>query len=181
MKATGATAALALASVVPAGVAYAAAIGLGLHRHGTPWAVSVGATLVVFLPPVMAATAATHRARAFFAATLAWTLAGLAVLPVYFPGERRDAVSAGLSLLMGSAGWEDFAERVADSLPEEPELAAPELAQAVEVVPAPLPPARDLLDHEIVLPYEGPGERQATPLEFRHDGLDRMVLFALNT
>lgn len=181
MKATGATAALALASVVPAGVAYAAAIGLGLHRHGTPWAVSVGATLVVFLPPVMAATAATHRARAFFAATLAWTLAGLAVLPVYFPGERRDAVSAGLSLLMGSAGWEDFAERVADSLPEEPELAAPELAQAVEVVPAPLPPARDLLDHEIVLPYEGEGRNLAIPVVFQRGDVELEVLMMLDT
>ena len=129
----------------------------------------------------MAATAATHRARAFFAATLAWTLAGLAVLPVYFPGERRDAVSAGLSLLMGSAGWEDFAERVADSLPEEPELAAPELAQAVEVVPAPLPPARDLLDHEIVLPYEGEGRNLAIPVVFQRGDVELEVLMMLDT
>ena len=162
-------------------VTYAAAIGLGLHRHGTPWAVSAGATLVVFLPPLMASVAAADRLRAFFLAALTWCLAGLAILPVYFPGERRDAVSSGLAVLMGSAGWSELAEQVADSLPEEPELAAPELAQAVEVVKGPLPPARDILDHEIVLPYEGEGRNLAIPVVFQHGGAEVEVMMMLDT
>lgn len=175
------TVALGLVGLPLGAIAYAAAIGLGLHRHGTPWAVSAGATSMVFLPPLMAALAAHRRTRAFFAALVVWALAGLLVLPVYFPGERRDAVSSGLAVLMGSAGWSELAEQVADSLPEEPDLAAPELAQATEVVRAPPPPTRDVLDHEIVLPYEGEGRNLAIPVVFEHRGVEVEVMMMLDT
>lgn len=175
------TAGIGALTVGPVAFAYAAAIGLGLHRHGTPWAVSLSATAVVFLPALMVSLVAEHRFRAFLVSALVWTLAGLAILPVYFPGERRDAVSAGLALLMGTAGWEDLAERVADTLPEEPDLAAPELAVAIAVEDRVLPPGRPLGDHEIVLPYEGEGRNLAIPVVFRNGDVELEVMMMLDT
>jgi predicted aspartyl protease len=172
---------LSVLAIVPCALAYAAAIGLGLHRHGTPWAVSLAATMVVFLPPLMVSLVAQRRFRGFIGAALAWSLAGLLILPVYFPGERREAVSAGLALLMGTAGWSDLAERVADTLPDEPDLAAPELAQAIEVPERDLPPARDVEDHEMVLPYEGAGRNLAIPVVFQHGDVELEVMMMLDT
>ena len=40
----------------------------------------------------------------------AWGLAILAALPVYFPGERRDAVATGMSLVDAGPAWENVAE-----------------------------------------------------------------------
>jgi hypothetical protein len=173
--------ALLLAAGGPVLLAYAAAIGLGLHRHGTPWAVSLAATAAVFLPPLMVSLVARRRLSGFAGAALLWSLAGLAILPVYFPGERREAVSAGLALLMGSAGWEDLAETVADSLPEEPAVAAPELAVAVELERPALPPGRALGDHEMVLPYEGEGRNLAIPVVFAHGDRELEVMMMLDT
>lgn len=173
---------IALVALPPTMLLYAAAIGLGVHRHGEPWAVSVAATLSVFVPPLFAALA-TKRERllAFAAAALTWSAIGLIVLPVYFPGERRDAVNSGLSLLMGAGGWDELARSVADTLPEEPSLAAPELATAIEVRPAPLPAPLQLEDHQIALPYEGEGRNLSIPVVFRHGDREIEVMMMLDT
>jgi clan AA aspartic protease (TIGR02281 family) len=174
--------ALFLLASAPMVLLYAAAVGLGLHRHGQPWAVSLAATTAVFLPPLLAAVAATReRFATFCGAGLAWSLAGLLALPVYFPGERRDAVTTGLALLAGGQDWSDLARSVAESLPDEPDVAAPELAAAVEVADPILPPAEPIGDHEIVLPYEGEGRNLAIPVVFEHDGREVEVMMMLDT
>lgn len=173
---------LGLVALVPGVLLYAAAIGLGLHRHGQPWAVSLAATLAVFLPPLFAALAASReRFAAFAGATLVWAAAGLLLLPVYFPGERRDAVSTGLALLFGGGSWDELARSVADTLPEEPSVATPELATALEVVKPLPPPPVELEDHQIALPYEGEGRNLAIPVVFRHGDRELEVTMMLDT
>ncbi|MEZ4316842.1 MAG: retropepsin-like aspartic protease [Myxococcota bacterium] len=161
---------------------YASAVGLGLHRHGEPWAVSLAATCTVFLPPLFAAVAA-HKERflAFSTASLVWSAAGLLLLPVYFPGERRDAVTTGLALFAGGGDWAHLAKSVADQLPDEPEVAAPELAAAMELEEPRLPPPEPVGDHEIVLPYEGEGRNLSIPVVFQHGDQEIEVMMMLDT
>lgn len=173
---------IGVVALVPVALAYAAAIGLGLHRHGSPWAVSGAATVAIFLPSVLVMLAAPRERFAAFAGSAAvWTLAGLLVLPVYFPGERRDAVTTGLSLMLGAGSWDDLARTVADTLPEEPSLATPELATATEIQPAAPLPAQDLGDHQIALPYEGEGRNLAIPVVFRAGDREIEVMMMLDT
>jgi clan AA aspartic protease (TIGR02281 family) len=149
-------------------LAYAALVGLGVVRKGDPAAVTLASTVLVFLPAVATLWGGSEQ-RTLRAATtqLVWTLALLIVLPVYFPGERRDAVSTGLSLLTMSEGDDTFARRLADQLPDEPDLAVAQapMAEPVEL-DAPPPPSAPLADHEIALPYEGEGRRLSVPVVF---------------
>lgn len=166
---------------VPIVLAYAAALGLGLHRHGSPIAISSAATLFVFLPAVaLAMQAKRERAVVFAGSAAAWCVVGLLAMPVYFPGERREAVNTGLALFLGGSG-EHVADSIAASLPEEQELAEPELALAREVVEEPLPPGRDVAAHEIVLPYEGEGRNLSIPVVFGHSGGELELNMMLDT
>lgn len=154
-----------LLAVPPALVAYAALLGLGVHRQGAPWAVSLAATVLLFGPALLAGTAARGRRGSVFGVVLLlWALAVLAGLPVYFPGERREAVATGLALV----GWDDGARRMAARLPDEPVVSRPELAEAAAVVEVAPPPAQAIAEHEIALPYEGSGRRLAVPIVFEH-------------
>lgn len=173
---------VSLLALAPTILLYAAAVGLGLHRHGQPWAVSIAATVAVFMPPLFA-TVAVHKERvlAFATAALIWSCSALLLLPVYFPGERRDAVTTGLALLGGGSDWSELARSVADQLPDEPEVAAPELASAVELDRPILPPALPVGDDEIVLPYEGEGRNLAIPVVFRNGSREIEVMMMLDT
>lgn len=176
-----ARAALLLLVMVPAVVAYAAALGLGLHRHGSPLAVSSAATLLVFLPPVgLGLVARRERTLVFAGAAALWSIVGLLAMPVYFPGERREAVTTGLALFLGGSG-DHVADSIAGSLPEETPVAEPELALAREVEEAVLPPAREVAAHEIVLPYEGEGRNLAIPVVFGHGGQELELGMMLDT
>ncbi len=156
---------------LPGAMAYAAMLGLGLHRHAEPWVISLCATILVFGPP-MAAAAVALRARApiFGLLVAAWSVALLAAMPVYFPGERRQAVVTGMSLVNPSENWESLARQVAENLPEEPLLAKAEVPEATEYEEPALPPAGPLSDHEIALPYEGAGRRLSLPVSFQQGG-----------
>lgn len=173
---------LLLAAVMPGILAYAAAIGLGLHRHGSPLAVSASATLLVFLPPLAVSMAVSkHRLATFAGATLGWALLGLLIMPVYFPGERREAVNSGLALFLGTAGKSHYAESISSNLPEEVVMAEPELEVAEEAPALVLPPARDILAHEIVLPYEGEGRNLSIPVVFQHGDTELELSMMLDT
>jgi hypothetical protein len=176
MKRTALTLAL---SILPLVVAYAALLGLGMHRHGSPWAISAAATLILFGPPMAVAAASTRSQRTFRMglAAGAWALLLWTVLPVYFPGERRDAVASGLALLGGDA----LARSIADGLPGEPLVSRPELPPATVAVDQPLPPATPLSDAEIALPYEGEGRRLAVPVVLDHGGESTEVYMMLDT
>jgi len=150
-------------------MAYSAMLGLGLHRHAEPWVISLCATILVFGPP-MAAAALTLRARApIFGGLMAvWSVVLLAAMPVYFPGERRQAVVTGMSLVNPSENWESLARSVAENLPEEPVLAKPEVPEATPYEEPILPPAGPLSEREMALPYEGAGRRLSLPVGFEH-------------
>lgn len=168
-----------LLSALPAVLVFAALIGLGLHRHGGPFAVSAAATVWVFGPPmaIAAASPKAHRFARLSAALVFWSLVLWISLPVYFPGERRDAVASGLALLSG----DELAQTIADGLPEETILATPELPEASATVAAtPLPPLA-LSETEIALPYEGEGRRLSVPVVFEHNGQSIEAYMLLDT
>lgn len=159
--------AAAILALLPTAVAFAAMVGLGVVRKGDPAAVTLTATALVFLPAVAAAAGqAEGRALRLSVTQLAWSTLLFLSLPVYFPGERRDAVSTGLSLLTMSYEDDSLARALADSLPDEPALAVVQAPLAdPQEIPA-LPPPKPLDDHEIALPYEGEGRRLSVPVVF---------------
>ncbi|MBX2797190.1 MAG: retropepsin-like domain-containing protein [Myxococcales bacterium] len=149
-------------------------VGLGVHRHAAPWAIGASAMLLVFAPSLAMATAAPReRSLIYGAGQFSWSLALFLMLPIYFPGERRSAVATGLAVTGFGASSSDLPERIADSLPEEPEVARPEVAEASTLTAAPLPPSTvPLSDDQIALPYEGEGRRMSVPVIFENQGIE---------
>jgi clan AA aspartic protease (TIGR02281 family) len=167
---------------VPAAVAYATVLGLGLHRHGEPGAVATSATALVF-GPALVAVAFSRRARVvrFGAVLTAWSLGVLTAIPVYFPGERTAAFATGVALV-GMGHMDDVAERIASTMPAEPIVSRPELPEAAALVDlAPPPPATPLADDQIALPYEGAGRRLSIPVVLEHAGVEQEVWMMLDT
>lgn len=151
----------AAVSLVP----FLAWVGLGVHRHASPVAVTMAAMLLVYVPPVVAvASRSRDRALGLAVALSAWSFAMFTVLPVYFPGERRQAVATGLGLV--GLGPEHFPQRLAANLPDEPTMATPEVAEAQPIAVQGPPPATPLTDDQMALPYEGEGRRLSVPVIF---------------
>src|SRR5262245_1225361 len=83
-----------------AAVPFVELIGLGVHRQAPSFAVSTTAILLVAGPALaMTAAAPRYRPLLFPLALAAWSVALFVALPVYFPGERKEAVSTGLVIL----------------------------------------------------------------------------------
>ncbi len=160
---------LAMLAAVPTSVAYLSLLGLGLHRHASPIAVAAASTLFVF-GPAMAVAAASYRRRTriFLLGQGAWALwiCGQ-VLPVYFPGERRDALAAGIAVL-GLGQFDGLARDLAGILPNEPDVARPSAQEAVALSAVAPPPPLILDTHQIALPYEGEGRTLSVPVVLRH-------------
>jgi hypothetical protein len=173
---------LLLLGAVPSAVAYAAMIGLGVARQGDPAAVALASTALVFGPALAAGIGEVgDRVGRFAAVQLVWSVCLFAALPVYFPGERRDAVATGIALFTLRDGAGSVANTVADSLPEEPTLAAAQLPTALGMPPTIAPPASPLGLHEIALPYEGEGRRLSVPVVFEHEGRTLETFMMLDT
>lgn len=154
----------AMVSLLP----FSMLVGLGIHRHAAPWAITASAMLLVFAPPTgMALAAQRERSMLLGSALFAWSVGLFAVLPVYFPGERRQAVATGLAMAGLGSPQLGLPERIADSLPDEPAVASPEIAEASALTTPPPPPATATLnDDQIALPYEGEGRRMSVPVIF---------------
>jgi len=146
-------------------------VGLGVHRHASPLLVSSAATLLTFLPPVAVSIARPRRRTLWLgAALMVWSTLLVAVLPVYFPGERRQAVATGLAVA-GFGTGDELPNQIARSLPEEPAVASPEVAEATPLqVELPPPVTAPLHDDQMVLSYEGEGRRMTVPIVFANDG-----------
>ena len=169
-------------AVIPVVLVYAGMLGLGLHRHASPWAISGAATVLVFGPPLAIAAANRKlRLERLSLSLLVWPGLLWLTLPVYFPGERNEAVASGIALIGGGQRWDDMARAVADGLPEEPALAKPELAEAASMAVEVLPPAPPLTPDQIALPYEGEGRRLSVPVVFEHGESSREVYMMLDT
>jgi clan AA aspartic protease (TIGR02281 family) len=158
-----------LASLVP----FLALVGLGAHRHAPPWAVSGSAIVLVYVPILLTALWNTDRPWTWVASTITWAFALTAVLPVYFPGERNDALRTGFGLLGMDAR---------DVFPDEPELSRPEVATAdAAVAPEPRTPSPDLGPDQMALPYEGEGRRVSVPIVFGNAGRELEVEMMFDT
>ncbi len=142
-------------------------LGLGVHRHAPPLLISASATLLTFLPPVAVSLARAQNRGLWLGAGLSiWGCLLVVVLPLYFPGERRQAVATGLAVA-GFGSGDQLPKQIAQSLPEEPEVASPEVAEASSLVAEPPPPVTSgLSDNQMVLSYEGEGRRMTVPVVF---------------
>lgn len=175
--------ALHAVALAVAAVPFLVLIGLGIHRQAAPWAVSGAAMLLVFAPPFFAAAAAPARRRPLVlpSTAIAWALALFFVLPVYFPGERSGAAATGLATLGLGSDLFGLPARLAATLPEEPAMATPEVAEAEVVAVPALPPPPPLGDDQIALPYEGEGRRMSVPVIFGNDGVELEVDMMFDT
>jgi clan AA aspartic protease (TIGR02281 family) len=168
----------ALIAILPPLLLVAALVGLAQAR-GVPGPLALLCGIVLAIVPV--AGLARHRGgprlvRIGIAAWL-WSLALLAAIPLYFPGERESATESGLRWLFGSAG-EPAAHALAEAgagltalLGDDPEPAARQTRISSGIVgkerttalaaPAARPAPRDQAvaptDEELLvtLPYEG--------------------------
>jgi len=158
-----------LAAVVVSLVPFLAWVGLGVHRHASPVAVAMAAMLLVYVPPLVSVLSRPRdRAIGLAVALSAWSFAMFAILPVYFPGERRQAVATGLGIV--GLGRDQLPQRLAANLPDEPAMATPEMAEAEPIAVRGPPPGTPLTDDQIALPYEGEGRRLSVPVIFGNGG-----------
>jgi clan AA aspartic protease (TIGR02281 family) len=173
-----------LVAVGLAAVPFLELVGLGVHRHARPFTIAFAAIGLVAGPAVVAAAVASKTAwRPFvFPAVLAlWALVLQAALPVYFPGERREAVSTGLAMLGLGSNLFGLSERIVASLPDEPTLATPELSEATPVTVDVVPAGEALADDQIALPYEGQGRSLSVPVSWGHGDRELEIDMMLDT
>jgi hypothetical protein len=147
-------------------VPFLALLGLGVHRHADPMASTLAAMALVWMPALAVGFSASEERRVPFAgmSLIVWSLSLFTALPVYFPGERRDALLTGLAIT-GIGG--DYA---AANVPADPQLASPQLEVAEPIVAIDHAPAFPTDEDALVLPYEGMGRRMAVPVVFRQGG-----------
>lgn len=157
-------------------------VGLAVHRSGPALLISAATTFIVFAPTLMSWLAAPPKRRVGIAAASLITWAGglLLALPMFFPGERNEAIVSGIAALTGGDRL-GVAEGLGAQLPIEPSIARPELAEAAAARVVELPPPLPLDDHQIALPYEGDGRRLSVPVVFHHLGRDLEVQMMLDT
>lgn len=174
-------AAAVVIGVLPMLLVMATVAGLALHRQAATWAIATTSVLLVLGPPVLATMLVQrNRGLVFGAVAAAWSTGIFLALPVYFPGERADAMITGLSL--GSRDAEPVARAVAGAMPPEPELAQPEEPVAETLVVQPVPRAdQELAEHQIALPYEGDGRRMSVDIVVEHHGTTREIQLLLDT
>jgi clan AA aspartic protease (TIGR02281 family) len=142
-----------------------------------------GSAILLVSGPAFAVVAAAPRARPLlFPLTLsAWSVALFMALPVYFPGERREAVATGLAVLGLGSDLFGLSDRLIDALPEEPAWATAQIDLAPPITVDALPPAAPLGEDQIALPYEGEGRRLSVRVTFGHGEVEREVDMMLDT
>jgi hypothetical protein len=159
-------------------------MGLGVHRHGDPIAVALSATVLVFVPALMASAFTTKNKTLTFSSILAsWSLGLLLMMPLYFPGERSEALEAGLAIVLDRTDYAHMPKIISQYLPKEPPLSQPQLQLASAIVVPKPPPRHQLEDNSdaISLAYEGEGSRLSIPVVFEHEGKTLEVEMMLDT
>lgn len=168
-------------AALPTALLFAALIGLGIQRRGDATVVALTATLITLGPALaLVLLGDTQRHARAAAVQLGWSALIFLCLPVYFPGERREAVAIGVGALMGSAGG-PAARMIASTLPDDPELSVAQNPMVRPVVAEAMPDAGPLEAHEIALPYEGEGRRLSVPVVFEHHGRSVETFMMLDT
>lgn len=154
---------------MPLLLAWAALVGLGVVRQADPLALVTASVLLVLGPGLMVAWASPQRPlRRGALAGVFWGAGLLLALPVWFPGERADALATGL----GTLGFGESGARLARNLEEPlPQVQSEPPAPAAEVLASWTPPPSgraELEGYQIALPYEGEGRRLSVPLMLEH-------------
>ncbi len=178
--------ALALVAMPPVALAMALLLGAGVMRQGRPLVVSMAAGLLVMLPALGIGGLFRRRMLGFTLGLVLWPTVVVVGFPLYFPGERAEALASGATVLLlpfGLALSPDNARTMDALLPApEPVREIPPRADVLEV--APLPPSTARPDvagsDQVVLPYEGEGRTMAVQVGLEGSGgevLDRWLLF----
>lgn len=179
--------ALGLLSLPPVALALALLLGAGMMRQGAPLLVSVGAGLLVLLPALGIGVLFRRRVLGFTLGLLVWPIAVVLGFPLYFPGERAEALVSGSTVLLmplGLAMDPELAQTVDALLPApDPVRTIPPRAAVLEADP--LPPRSTVgaqVENEdlVVLPYEGEGRTLAIQVGLegpQERSLDRWLLF----
>jgi hypothetical protein len=163
--------ALWLLALPPMLLGFMSVLGVGLVREGPPLLVSVVAGAVVLLPAAgIVAPFKEHRFLGLPVVAALWSVALVAVFPVYFPGERDDALAAGAAVLGAAVGLQPEPatfSRLDGWLPglEGRAPAPPAAPPAAPVAPPPAPPpVVEAASDAVVLPYEGSGATLSVPV-----------------
>jgi len=175
-------AAMVLPATSAAALPFLTLMGLAIHRRAEPLPATAAAVALVLVPGIAVGFAAppSRRTALFALFTMGWSLLLFALLPVYFPGERREAFTAALALVGLGRDLGDLPDRVAAQLPDDPDLSQPQLTVATPYVEAELPPPRTP-DDALALPYEGDGRRMSVPVVFVHEGRELELVMMFDT
>lgn len=157
-------------------------MGLAVHRHADPVAGTVSAILLTFVPPLMAGALSPpwRRVPALAGSLALWSAALFLALPVYFPGERREAFVTALSLVGLGRDLGDLPDRLADRLPDDPAVSEPALPEALPVVDPELPASTEGSE-SLAIPYEGQGRRMSVPVVFGNDQHELELVMMFDT
>jgi hypothetical protein len=152
-------------SMIPLGMALMAMTGLGIIRELPNWAISSSSLLLIILPTMGIAALFKNRLLGFSVALWIWPTSLFLGLPLYFPGERGDAMVSGAAWLasVGGSNLEQraaqSARRFADSLGEGTVLGTrpPDEAEVVQAFVHPIfkDDGSDPMGEQVFLPYEG--------------------------
>jgi len=185
--------ALAVVALVPVCLALSLMLGAGVLRQGPPLLVSVAAGLLVLLPALGVAAIFRRRMLGFALGLVLWPTVVVIGFPLYFPGERADALASGATVLLMPLGMRldaDHAHTVDALLPApEPVRPVAPRAQALDADPVPPRSAEPgsaggqgaMADTDmVVLPYDGQGRTLAVQVGLEGPGgrqADTWMLF----
>jgi len=162
----------ALATALPLlTIASMALAGVATLREPPP-ALLAAATTLLLLLPVLGFSALTprHRRVGLLVGANLWPVLLLCGLPLFFPGERRGAIEAGLSILgrpLGALLPADDSRALAEAIDGvlvEPSSRPPVPEAAVPTLLPPPPSRLDAARDQVALPYEGSGHSLLIPV-----------------
>ena len=157
-------------------------LGLGVARHGPPPLVALTATIFALVPPLGLASLLGKRSGAVGASLVLWSVAAFVALPLYFPGERHDAMATGLAMAGHLFGIEPDDALVArlDAVAPAPE-SRPVPPKAIEPAVQALPPSQATLPDQVALPYEGRRNTLLLPISIEGKRRDHELWMLFDT
>jgi clan AA aspartic protease (TIGR02281 family) len=165
-----------LSSVPLLTLAALALAGVAAAREPAAMPVALATSLLLALPVLGFSALTRPRRLGLLVGANVWPVLLLLGLPLYFPGERRQAIETGLALLVVPTGTDLSAERRRalaegiDTLLAEPR-ARPPLPEAPPLVEPPPPPSRFHGEgDQVALPYEGRGHSLLIPIVLEGPG-----------
>ena len=102
-------------SLFPVAIVLMTLVGLGVLRELPSWAISYSSLMILVLPAMGIAAVFKNRLVGFAVSLWLWPSLLFSGLPLYFPGERSDAMVSGAAWL-ASVGGEGLERRAAESI-----------------------------------------------------------------